>query len=282
MSNFDNMLEIATDAIPNSTRLTYIDYQDHLDDEQVELLVEGGNIFEDSDLGDFIAEQSTAEAYNYAEEALDVLRGRFEDDEESLEWIDDNELDLEEYLRDEALDRDNSDPVADLARNTPDVTLMVPVIGEDDTEWGSNRKASQLVAALGSREESHYRTARELMAEAPTDLGMAYIAFKASVSDFVGGNPGGTVEVTDPVVIYGNPFTGGVWDAQFKGLTYRIDASEIMLDGSWGPTLDDVYGGYIFPSHRVEFTGSEVPTPVDPEELSHLDTLYDYSLAITR
>ena len=277
MYSFEDMLNQALEVMPEKTHLAFVDYDDQLSDDLVKDLIEGRDLYEDAEFMDWIFENELHGARYEIDRCMDYLRGLYDMDDEALEWIDENEFELEDYLRDEARDRDDSDAGRELASRTPDVDLMIPLIDEDHAEWGDERKASQLMAALGTADERYYWLSRDLIAEAPTDLGMAWIVFKASVVDIYDGKfEKGTVKITNPTVIYGNPFTGGVWDARYQGLTYHGDASTIMRDGAWGYSLDTIYGGYRHEEHTYWVSDDPLPKPVDVEEIDHMETLGDY------
>lgn len=281
MFNFDDMLNTALEAMPTNPSLGYIDYRDELSNDQVEAMIKGESLEEDPDFTEWIYMNKYESASYYVDDCMDHLRKEFADNEEASEWIDDNEDVIKEYLEDEAVYRDDTDLLHDLAANTPDVKLMIPLIGEDDTDWSDERKASQLMAALGTTDERYYWPTRNLIAEAPTDMGMAWVVFEASVVDIYEGRfKQGTIKITNPTVVYGNPFTGGVWDACYEGLTYHGDASTIMRDGSWGYTLDYIYGGFVFPYHNYEVSDEPLPATIDKESLEYMDVLGDYTMEV--
>ena len=283
MYNFEDMLNQALEAMPEKTHLAFVDYDDQLSDDQVRGLIEGREVYEDAELMDWISEIEMYGARYEIDNCMEHLRSLHDEDEEALEWIDENEFGLEDYLRDEAHDRDDSDAVRELARRTPDVELMIPLIDEDNADWADERKATQLMAALGTTDERYYWITRDLIAEAPTDLGMAWIVFEASVEDIYDGKfKEGTIKITNPTVIYGNPFTGGVWDVSYEGLTYHGDASTIMRDGAWGYSLGEIYGGHYYhhPYHTYWVSDDPLPKPVDAGEIEHMETLGNYIMEV--
>lgn len=259
-----------------SKELVFVDRGDELTEEQVEFLVRNDLEGFYESLWDWESEVRYDAAHYLAQEAMDAT----ELTDEEQEVFDEHCWDIKEMLTESLLDYDESDVAEELARHTLDVTMMIPLIDEDDTEWGEERKASQLCEALGTRDEGHYRTAKELISEAPTDVGMAYIVVDVSVVDIYNGHlQKGTVTVDNPCVVYGNPMTGGVWAANFKGLKFTAKSSSMMLDGDWGYGCEEVWG--CNPTNNYEravFSTEplETTTPLPAGSLAWLDTLRDY------
>lgn len=201
----NRIIQTVTRAV---TDLVYVDYRDKLPDDQVQEII--ANPF-DWELDDHYLEWEHFARWEGANCAAEELVSNYDPrDEEEQATIEEAWEDIVDGVRDWLMDNDTSDPFIELASRTPDATVMIPLISEDDAEWGDNRKASQLLSVLGTTDETHYNKARVLMANAPTDMGMAYIVAKVQVADLVGGiNPEATITVNNPTVVYGNPFTGG-------------------------------------------------------------------------
>lgn len=276
----DNIIDrIIKTATPADTDLVYVDYQDQLPDGQAKAMIADPFGWEIDD--DYLDWESDArwEGANYAAE--EMVSNYDPRDEEEQATIEEYRDEIVDGVKDWLMDNDTSDPFTELARRTPDATVMVPLIDEDDAEWGNDRKASQLLSVLGTTDESHYNKAQVLMANAPTDLGMAYIVARVSVSDLAEVNPGATFTVTDPTVVYGNPFTGGLDAEDFTGLRFTAPIESMLPDGAWGYPVEEVWG--TFPSvneEPVQWAGDLPTTPAPVQE--HLETLYDYTLDISR
>lgn len=236
-TTFENVVEKIKREANIGSQVWYPDYRDELPDAAVRALVE-------NDMEGFY-ESGIYEVDICARECAeyDALQAAARADltEEELEFYELNEWEIIEEVVWAILEADTTDYALELARRTPDARVMVPLIDEDHAEWGSERTGAQVIEALGGGEE---RIADLLVGEAPTDLGMAYIVADVPVADLYRalGRDDVVFRFTDPEVIYGNPFTGAVWDARFEGVT--IETREIMLDGAWGYPLDEVYGGY--------------------------------------
>ena len=273
----DRIIKTATRV---DTDLIYVDYRDELPDEQVKAMIVDPFGWELDE--SYLVWESKAcwEGANYSAE--EMMRYYDPRDEEEQATIEEEWEDIVDGVRDWLLVNDTSSPFLELARQTPDATVMIPLIDEDNAEWGDDRKASQLLSVLGTTDESYYNKARDLIANAPTDLGMAYIVARVRVADLVEGvNPGDTLTVNDPTVVYGNPFTGGVYAEDFTGHVFTTPVESILPDGAWGYPVEEVWGGFPGGNKEPVVRAYNRPTATAPV-MEHLDTLYDYTLAISR
>lgn len=272
----DRIIKTATRV---DTDLVYVDYRDELPDGQVRAMIDDpfGWEFDESYL-DWESEAFWEGADYAAEEMVHNYDPRDEEEQATLE---ENAWEIVEGVKDWLIINNTSSPFTELARQTPDATIMVPLIDEDNAEWGDDRKASQLLSVLGTADESYYNKARDLIANAPTDLGMAYIVTKVRVADLMEVRPGATVTVNDPTVVYGNPFTGGVYSEDFTGLRFTAPIESILPDGAWGYPVEEVWGRFPGGNEEPVVWADNLPTATAPV-LEHLDTLYDYTLEISR
>lgn len=276
----DNIIDrITRTATRVDTDLVYVDYHDQLTDDQVKAMIADPFGWElDDHYYDWESEARWRGATYSAEEMVNAYDPL---DEEEQATIEDNHDEIVDGVKDWLMDNDTSDPFTELASRTPDATVMIPLIDEDVADWGDERKASQLLSVLGTTDEAYYNKARDLIANAPTDLGMAYIVARLSVSDLVEIRPGDTVTVNSPTVVYGNPFTGGVHAEDFTGHTFTALAESIMPDGAWGYPVEKVWGCFPGDNEEPVVWANNPPTAPAPVQ-EHLDTLYDYTLEISR
>lgn len=280
MTMIDDIIDrIIKTATRVDTDLVYVHCSDELPDEQVRAMIADPFGWElDEDYLDWESEARWEGAKYSAEEMVRCYDPR---DEEEQATIEENWDEIVEGVKDWLMDNDTSNPFAELARQTPDATVMIPLIDEDNAEWGDDRKASQILSVLGTTDETYYNKARDLIDNAPTDLGMAYIVTKVSVEDLVDVYPGSTFTINDPTVVYGSPFTGGVHSEDFIGHRFTAPVESILPDGAWGYTVEEVWGGFPGVNEEPMVWANNRPTTPAPVQ-EHLDTMYDYTLAISR
>lgn len=140
---FDNAREaLSTEAVPTS--LVYVEYGDGLTEEQIDMALKGDwdNLNESVDEAflDTRHEAATAQA----EEEINGLfsQGRFHS-----EWDD-----LDDDEKEEAVlavkERDNSNPTADLLKQTPDQNLRLSVQDIDDVRHSQNPHIQKAISSM--------------------------------------------------------------------------------------------------------------------------------------
>lgn len=237
------MLDVLTakvdELLKDEYDLIYVDYDDELSKEQTRALA-GGDWDEFWSLTwDWEGEARWTGA-DY--EMEDLIRKLESDNPELLDAIDEHRDELEEYTRDEIMERDSGSWLDQLIDRTGPIDCMLPLIGEDDAKWGEERNPLDILKALGVDETpKNIALAEEVFYNAPTDLGMAWVVFPMELRDLMRSDSE-PITVDKFIVCYGNPFVGGYWSVVFKG--HKIDTyrSEIMFDGDWGYSLQEVYG----------------------------------------
>lgn len=219
--------------------LIYVDYRDELSEEQARALV-NGDWDEFSDLISAFEGDSRYEGATYEVEQL--MRELELDNPNLLDAIDEHRYELEEYARDIIMDRDSGGWLDQLINKADPIDCMLPLINEDEAEWGEERNPLDILKALGVAETpENVELAEEAFYNAPTDLGMAWLVFPMKLRDLM--KPyNEPVQIDEAIACYGNPFTGGYWSVVFKGHKINTYRSEIMFDGSWGYPLYEVYG----------------------------------------
>lgn len=219
--------------------LIYVDYRDELSEEQTRALVDG-DWDEFYDLISAFEGDSRYEGATYEVEQL--MRELESDNPELLDAIDEHRYELEEYARDIIMDRDSGEWLDQLISQASPVDCMLPLIGEDEADWGEERNPLDILKALGVAETpENVKLAEELVNEVATELGMMWAVFPMELRDLM--KPyHEPVTIDEAIVCYGNPFTGGYWSVVFKGHKINTHRSEITFDGSWGYPLHEVYG----------------------------------------
>lgn len=236
----DKIVRLIKDRFPHGVKLVHADYRDSLTDEQAEWYVTG----DIEQLFDSIAEYEWDNRLNGAEWYIDELVSHIQkespESEPGDDWL--------ELVRDILMGLDESDVLGDLVKNTHNkVTVCKWLIDEDNAQW-SLHSVEGLTRALGVPDTVANRAvADELIANAPTDLGMAFAAYEVAPVDLQGlaVERAGISSQWLPVC-YGNPFTGAYHAGTFNlGAPVTVPLSELTPESNfiqWGPT--EVYGGF--------------------------------------
>lgn len=237
---YDEIVRLIKDRFPHGIELGFVDYDDSLTDEQTEWYFAG----DIEQLYDSISEWEWDNRWHGAEWYIDELVSHIRKSnpvfEPSGEWL--------ETVRDALMDLDESDILGDLiGRTYKSVTLCKWLIDEDSAEWGLH-SVDGLIKALGVPDTADNRAvADELIANAPTDLGMAFAAYEVSPADLHGIMiDRAAIRSQWLPVCYGNPFTGAYHAGTFDmGATATIPLTELTPENNfvqYGPT--EVYGEF--------------------------------------
>lgn len=242
-----NIHELAEKTVkelhPYGLELVYIDYEDRLSDEQLALLARGDVEGFHYDLMDQTIDAENEATMFYVNEALNHI--------ESQHGLDlSHNDDMIEALQEAVWSQNTQDLPMELARMTMDrINFMVPVIDEDNANFGAERSPEELIDALKLEQTKENKEfANTLISESYSDLGMCWLVFDLSALQAydlaLGLQRGDTAkfEILSPVVCYGNPFTGAYSAEQLYGVTRTYSSGEVMLDGSWGYGLNQTYG----------------------------------------
>ena len=249
---YDEIVRMIEEYFPHGVYLGHVDYDDGLSREQSEAYVMG-----DIDrVWDSVAEwehENRWHGANYYIEELERHALRNDPDfSPDYDWFD--------TVREVLMDLDQSDALGDLVGNTAHkITMCKWLISEDDAEWGKH-DVDGLIKALEVPNTADNRTvADELIANAPTDLGMAFAAYEVCPSDMHEIGPGRAAIRTDWLpVCYGNPFTGGYWAGTFKLAEPAViplsELTPVSHFAAYSPT--EVYGGFPYElESEAEFIG---------------------------
>ena len=236
----DEIVQMIKDQFPHGIELGYVDYDDSLTDEQIEWYFAGDY----EKLFDSIAEWEWDNRLGGADYYINGLVSHIRKESPAFipndEWLG--------IVRDTLMDLDESDLLGDLiGRTYKSVTLCKWLIDEDSAEWGLH-SVDGLIKALGVPDTADNRAvAGELIANAPTDLGMAFSAYEVAPVDLHGIGPGrAAIRSQWLPVCYGNPFTGAYHVGAFDmGAPVTVPLAELTPEGhmmQWGPT--EVYGEF--------------------------------------
>lgn len=236
----DEIVRLIKDRFPHGIELCFVDYDDSLTDEQIEWYFAG----DIEQLYDSLAEWEHENRWYGADWYIDELVSHIQKESPEFEPGDD----WLETVRDTLMDLDESDLLGDLTKNTyKSVTLCKWLVDEDNAVWGLH-SVDGLIEALGVPDTPHNRAvADELIANAPTDLGMAFSAYEVAPADLYGAPvERAAIRSRWLPVCYGNPFTGGYHAGTFDlGAPVDVPLTELTPENrfmKWGPT--EVYGGF--------------------------------------
>lgn len=251
MKTYEELADWAMDQVQDIYELYYVDYRDELSQEQIQALIDGDTDRAYELAWEYTQEYRSDQAWDEALDILDELQKIVSDDvweEHEDEIMDDLRVRLYEAI----VENDQGVSLLDLCRNTAPIQVMVPIIDEDEAEWNTERTPDQLLGALKLPCNEVNRTeARFLINEAPTDLGMAYAQFEVRPEALIYPDFN-RLTVKNPKIVYGNPFTGGVWDSHsldiFKDLVMDVHVYELLPDNAWGYSVEEIYGENFYPS----------------------------------
>lgn len=237
---YSEIVRLIEEAFPYGVQLGFVNYDDELTNEQAEWYVTG----DDERLFDSVIDWEHDNRWDgadwYLEELVRHIRKENPNFDPNEDWF--------WEVRDILLDLDESDLLGELVKNTShEVIVGKWVIDEDSAVWGLH-DIEGLLEALGAPDTPENReVADELISNAPTDLGMAFSAYKVSPADLHG------VKANRPAihsrwlpVCYGNPFTGaffaGAFDLGAPAVIPLSELSPVSHLTQWGP--EEVFGGF--------------------------------------
>lgn len=242
----DEIVRLIKDRFPHGVELGFVDYDDSLTDEQTEWYFAGDM----EQLFDSIVEWEWDNRWHgtewYLDELVSDIRKNSPEFDPDDEWL--------ETVRDTLMDLDESNILGDLiGRTYTSATLCKWLIDEDNAEWGLH-SVEGLLEALGVPDTADNRAVAEnLIADAPTDLGMAFAAYEVAPADLQGAWPDrAAIRSRWLPVCYGNPFTGGYWAGVFDlGAPVDVPLTELTPDShmmAYGPS--EVYGEFPYELKR--------------------------------
>ena len=237
---YAEIVRLIEDNFPHGVYLFHADYRDSLTEEQSELYVMGevDRVFED-----ILYWESENRWYGtnwYIEELVSYVQKNDPNFDPDDDWI--------ETAREVLMDLDKSDAIGDLVNLTRySVPMGKWLIDEDEAQWGLHDVEGLIDALEVPNTADNRAVAEELIANAPTDLGMAFAAYEVTPADLHGIGPGRAAIRTECLLVfYGNPFTGAYWDGVFKlGAPVDIPLSELSPIShmmAYGPS--EVYGRF--------------------------------------
>lgn len=249
---YEAILHDLMGRLPRQVQAVEIGRGDDLTQGQVNDLIEHGHLLDvDDHFGQWLSDATHEGATRYVEDVVESFKMDHADNPTVLEalemYIDDHNLDLDVY--DAVCDRDESNPVMDLARETYDTLVSVPAIDEDHADLIEGDGAAAALEHMGvPATPENVALMEELWANVPSHMGMAWWLFQVPVTDLIDPAEGDTFTVTGPTLIMGNPFTGGVWDMHFPDVTITANRADLHPEQE---NMDRIYGRYYIAAHDV-------------------------------
>lgn len=225
--------------------LIYVAYDDQLSDERIANWFTAETVearwdveIEVYDVFDETRYHSTQEAMKEALEAAAVdIWGR-DNDFDADDFLIDHQLD---WLRQEVWDRDQSNPFADLLRNTPN-QLVRADLGDFDvpSAWSSgDDERTECIRDMAKRLGIDLDLNRDALEELFDNAGggMLQIIWYADLADLMkldsDSNRPSRATITDPYVIVIDSWNGAGHDVKVNG-TFTFDLDHVVLDSKGG------------------------------------------------
>lgn len=240
--------------------LIYVSYNDELTDKQVDAIAHGDFETLWDDISDYESEARWQGTEYVLNELLDDVIHDWEREDETnySDLKDDFRMSDPWYEVKEAIeDRDESDFIRDLARNTSDVLMRVSVTDEDSAfpVGAEGPTEEDALAAVGLPvTEKNIKVMGSILAEVNFEYSGAVASwvFAADVEWLyrLPSDPETIIEITDPFLWLGNPWQGDGWvnEQPFEG-TVRFKRGVLRTDrDAWGYGWDQVVGGAYLPA----------------------------------
>jgi hypothetical protein len=231
--------------------LVYVDYRDKLTDEQVDNIVSDDMEAFWTSTEEWESNARYESAKFEIEQLLkDLIREWENEDDEDYDHLTDQFLQTEEFdeVRYAIEERDESDWVTRLASNTPRALLRITAIDEDHGFAFEDVQAEQVLARVGlSATEHNLRVINDMLPECSPEFSvlLGYWIVGADVADLVKLNGEEPVDIVNPHLYLGNPFSGSgyISEEPLHGVK-RIMRDEVHTDkGAFGYSVTEIFGG---------------------------------------
>jgi hypothetical protein len=259
--NLTSLMEAVEARLEPSYELTWIDYRDRLSDDQVAMLVRGDwdALFESTE--DWEADQRYESARtilnDLADEIVDGWEREASEVTEEEDW--DNVQDTIREVRDSwdasdafedlrfvIYERDSSEPIRDLAHNTPAVLLRIPLA--DDPELVDDTSPEDLLTSIGLPvTPENIGNAGDIIANAG-DWGLPFVLVAVDpviFYDIPRDTEGVTLTIKDPHLLLSNPYAGDGWEEGLKG-EITVPLADVHTDeDAPGYSWQNIAGVYV-------------------------------------
>lgn len=277
--DIETLGQAVNDGLAESYDLVYVDYRDELPDSFIPIIVRGEEVWEAKD-ADSLTEWESSQRWDNAcdavdEVAKDIVRAWEREDDADYDDLLDNEWpasDERQSAIETVQERDNSDWFTTLVKRTGSVLLRVPIgtMTEDDGLSFSEVSVDSFLARLGfDSTPENVELAREILAEVEPEISVAigYALIGVDLEAIYDmPNEGGHVELRNPHVWLGNPFSGSGWCAgPFTG-TLTVKRDDLRTDrDAFGYSWDEIVGGASASQYEGDVT--YVPAPETTKEV---------------
>lgn len=259
------LVELHEEIVSNlddSYDLVFVDYRDKFMPEQVAAVVRCDSETLDESIYEWSYESAGLAMWEVRDNVLEVTKQSlivaFPDSEAVIDFLFDeyDGSNFHEDLETEILDRDGSNPLRDLARNSGRVLLRIPLPGVTEA-MGSldnpdNPTPSEILTGLAQHGEfedvlNHDPIDSILVETCPcheqAGFALAYVDVDELYESMF--NPDAIVEIKNPHLLIYDPWNGGYgMDARITG-TLRVKRSELVTDeDAFGYSWDSVCGLY--------------------------------------
>ena len=143
-------------------------------------------------------------------------------------------------------DRDTGNWVRTLLNNTPDVLLRLAAPELDEDHAQDDYDSAGILSAIGAEASEHNLNAvQDALNNACTSVLMGYWVVRADVSAIYDLTPDARVEITNPYLFIGNPFSGAGWITDNPlHHTITVDRKDLVTDrDAFGYGVDEIFGG---------------------------------------
>lgn len=253
--------------------LVYVDRGDRLTDEQVAAIVRGDldTLWEKTDEWESENRAQSVKAI-IEQDAKDIVsRWEREDDADYAELLNEFDNSAEwERVQQELWNRDTGGWVKDLINGTPAVLLRIGVLDEDHAYNNEDVQPERVLTDVGlPATDNNVRIMAETLAECSPEFSvlLGYWIVGADVGQLYDLDvaPEAEVEIVNPHLYLGNPFTGSGWISEepFEGVV-RVKREDLRSDeDQFGYSVNKIYSGLNASSFAAEIR--VIPDEVSPE-----------------
>lgn len=245
--------------LDSSYDLTYVDYSDQLNNEQLAKGVEEGvmAIYNDDSIMEWVCDQKYDSIGTIIKETFETVRDELTNDGYDLDEFD--EGDFFGDLRDIISDRDTSTPEDDLINQTPDVLCRV-ALTNIDAENMAELSASEILTRLKLPvTDDNVKEMQEALNNSSAGYDGVYLeaqaVFMFEPSLLIAEDEDTKfVEVDSPRIWLTNPYQGDGWMTGPLSGTVRFDRTKLRVDAGHGWSAADVFGFTTLPdTSQVRF-----------------------------
>lgn len=194
-------LEEVIDLLPKKVYLCEIDYRDSFDEnhELMQKCIDENDLYPLEDACEFWDCEYDSMDYYAKELAKDLVREFDVEDDEADEIVEE----FREKINDELRERNQSDPISDMLRNTSDPVMFYDT-GEEFDGFGNTAAQYRLdrmriKKLLGIKDSVHDHDIEQMLYQASYG-GKLVVYFRQPITDFIGKDDCNMIEFRDPAI----------------------------------------------------------------------------------